>query len=200
LAAPHEEALQVVEGQDRANADETGWREDKKKAWLWVAVTELVTVFLVHTSRGAIAAKALLGESFKGILTTDRWGAYNWISTKCRQLYWSHLQRDFKSFLDYGLEAKELGERLLGQTRRMFRLWYRVRDGTLSRKEFQLLMKPVRGKILALLEEGTGLSSRQVKGKCKKILKLQDALFTFVDVQYQSYTHPDSVVYLLLHC
>ena len=34
-----------------ANVDETGWREGRKRGWLWVAVTASVTVFLVRLSR-----------------------------------------------------------------------------------------------------------------------------------------------------
>jgi transposase len=181
LAAPHQEALQHAQAYDRPHADESGWRQDKKKAWLWVSVAGLVTVFLVRASRSAASAKELLGECFRGILTTDRWASYNWISPKLRQLCWSHLKRDFKSLLDYGIEAKRVGEGLLRETRRMFRLWHRVRDGTLSRAEFRLAMKPVRHRILATLEEGRSLSCKKPSGMCKEILKLREALFTFVD-------------------
>jgi len=181
LEAPFTEALEYAQAHDRVHADETGWRQDKKKAWLWVAVAGLVTAFLVRTSRSAAAAKDLLGACFGGILASDRWASYNWVSPSRRQLCWSHLRRDFKSFLDYGGDAQRLGERLLRQTKKMFRLWHRVRDGTLSRPEFQLAMAPVRRRVVALLEEGQGLSCRKVKGMCKQILKLQEALFTFVD-------------------
>jgi hypothetical protein len=40
-----------------------------------------------------------------------------------------------------------------------------------SRAEFQLAMQLVRRRILALLEEGTGLSCTRVPGMCKQILK-----------------------------
>lgn len=183
LFAPVAEAVRYAQASDRAHADETSWREDKKKAWLWVSVVGLVTVFLVHTRRSAKAAKALLGESFRGILVTDRWASYTWIAPKLRQLCWSHLKRDFKSFLDYGPDEKRLGEQLLRETRKLFRLWHRVRDGTLSRPEFQQAMKPVRRRVEALLEEGTCLRSKKVSGMCKQILKLREALFTFVDVE-----------------
>lgn len=183
LAAPFAEALAQAQVSDRAHADETGWRQDKKKAWLWVSVTALVTVFLIRVSRGTKVAKELLGEAFGGILITDRWASYNGLKTPCRQLCWSHLKRDFKSFLDYGPEAKLLGERLLAQRRKLFRLWHRVRDGTLSRAQLQLASQPVRRRILSLLEEGTGLSSKKVSGLCHEMLKLKDALFTFIDLE-----------------
>lgn len=183
LAPSFQEALAHVQRDDRAHADETSWREDKKKAWLWVAVTAMVTVFLVHTRRNTSAAKALLGDAFAGILTTDRWASYNWVAAERRQLCWSHLIRDFKSFLDYGAEAKRLGERLLAERRKLFRLWHRARDGTLTRAELQLATRPVRRRILALLEEGEGLSIAKVSGMCREMLKLRAAFFTFIDVE-----------------
>jgi transposase len=182
LAAPHAEALAHAQTHDRPHADETSWPQNKKKAWLWVMVAGLVTVFRAGVSRGKDAAKDLIGESFRGVLVTDRWASYRWIKTTMRQLCWSHLKRDFKSFLDYGPQAKRIGEQLLCQKRKLFRAWHKVRDGTMSRTEFQLAMKPVRRRILALLEEGRDLPCRKVSGMCKQILKLQDALFTFIDV------------------
>lgn len=183
LAVPFQEALAVAQAGDRAYVDETSWRQDKKKAWLWVTVTALVTVFLVRLSRSAQSAKALLGETFSGILITDRWSSYNWVNPVRRQLCWSHLKRDFTSFLDYGPEAKHRGERLLCQRRKLFRLWHRIRDGTLSRAEFQLEALPVRRRIVSLLEEGTGLSGKKVSGMCREMLKLKAALFTFIDIE-----------------
>ena len=183
LAAPHQEAHEHAKRDDRAHADETGWREDKKKAWLWVAVTSVITVFLVHTRRNSKAAKALLGESFAGILSTDRWASYNWVDAARRQLCWSHLKRDFKKFLDYGPEAKRLGERLLAERRKLFRLWRKARDGTTTRAALQLAARPVRRRILVLLEEGKGVPSGKVSGMCREILKLEAALFTFIDVE-----------------
>ncbi len=181
LAVPCQQALEYAKAYDRPHADETSWRMDKLKAWLWVAVCGAVTVFMVRASRGALVAKELIGTAFRGVLTTDRWASYGWVDAKLRQLCWSHLKRDFKSFLDYGPTARLLGERLLCETRRMFRAWHKVRDGTMTRSEFQLFMKPVRRRILALLEEGRSLESKKVSGMCKHILKLQAALFTFVD-------------------
>ena len=183
LKAPFEEVLAHVQQSNRVHADETGWREDKKKAWLWVAVTAIATVFLVRAGRGKQAAKELLGEAFLGVLTTDRWPGYNWVETVRRQLCWSHLKRDFKSFLDYGSEAKSLAERLLSETRKLFRVWYRCRDGTMTRAELQLASQSARRKILALLEEGKALPTRKVAGMCREILKLQAALFTFITVE-----------------
>jgi len=184
LAGPYREALEHTQRSLRVSMDETGWREDKKRAWLWVSVTAWATVFLVHAKRSSCAAKALLGEGFAGILTTDRWSAYTWIAASCRQLCWSHLKRDFASFLDYGPDSKSLGERLLHERRTLFRLWHRFRREELTRSQLQHESGPVRKRILALLEEGAVmLTRRKVGGMCRQMLKLEAALFTFIDVE-----------------
>lgn len=181
LEPAYKQAEQYAKTHERPHADETSWPLEKNKGWLWVTVCGLVTLFMIRTSRGADAARELLGEGFRGILVTDRWASYSFVEVAMRQLCWSHLKRDFKSFLDYGGEAKRVGEQLLCEVRRMFRAWHKVRDGTLSRAQFQLAMRPVRRRILALLEEGRGLPGRKVPGMCKHILGLKGALFTFID-------------------
>src|SRR5204863_740717 len=72
LDAPVEEARTYVHEQAVAHLDETSWRQGGKRAWLWVAVTSWVTVFVVRMSRGGQVARELLGERFSGILVTDR--------------------------------------------------------------------------------------------------------------------------------
>jgi len=183
MAAPVDEAHQHLKTQGVVHTDETSWPIAKGKGWLWVAATNLVAVFLVRASRGAKVALELLGESFSGLLVSDRWSAYNWIDTLRRQLCWSHLVRQFEGFADHGRGGKRLSRDLLKQTRKMFRLWHRVRDGTLSRADFQQKMKPVERSILALLERGQGSAHRAVAGRCKEMLKLKAAFFTFVRSQ-----------------
>src|SRR5439155_22708478 len=102
------------------HADETGWREAKQKAWLWVLASASLVVFVIRKSRGADVARELLG-AFQGILVSDRWGAYAWVDPARRQLCWSHLIRDFLGFADYGEQAHRLSRALLRNQRRMFR-------------------------------------------------------------------------------
>lgn len=77
VAEPVEEARAYIEDQDVAHLDETSWRQGGKRAWLWVAVTSWVTVFVVRLSRGGQVARDLLGEKFDALLVTHRDSAYN---------------------------------------------------------------------------------------------------------------------------
>ena len=60
LAPIHEEALRDIRGKD-ASFDETGWKQGAEKAWLWVAVTALVTVFLIRLKRNRASFDYLAG-------------------------------------------------------------------------------------------------------------------------------------------
>ena len=64
LEAPVEELREYIRTQD-AGADETSWRENRSKAWLWVAVTQVATVFTIAGTRGAKVIREMLGENYK---------------------------------------------------------------------------------------------------------------------------------------
>ena len=183
ISAPVEEAREYVKEQPVVHMDETGWREANEKAWLWVAATSLVTVFLIRCSRGGKVAREMLGETFRGILNSDRWSAYNWLPVFLRQLCWSHLLRDFQAFVDRGGESQLIGETILAQSELMFEWWHRVRDGTMTRATFQEKMKPIQQKVGEWLRQGTACSHSKTAGTCRDVLKREEALWTFVHVQ-----------------
>lgn len=180
LEASVAEARAHVQKASAVNADETSWRENKSKAWLWVAATGTVTVFVIAARRSAEVAKDLLGDAFRGVLTTDRWSAYNWVEVARRQLCWSHLLRDFQSWVDGGGDGKQLGLQLLREARRMFRWWHRVRDGTMPRSAFAKKMRAVQLNVATLLTQASECRTRRVSGMATEMLKLEWALWTFV--------------------
>jgi transposase len=182
LVAPVEEARTYVHEQAVAHLDETSWRQGDKRGWLWVAVTSWVTVFLVRLSRGGDIARELLGETFAGILVTDRYSAYNWYPVRWRQLCWAHLLRDFAAMQSRGGASEELGMALLAQAHQMFAWWHRVREGTLKRSTFRSYMTPLRREVERLLEKGSRCDVPTTAGTCRDILKRREALWTFVQV------------------
>jgi transposase len=183
IAEPVQEARDYVEAQRVAHLDETSWCEGGKRAWLWVAVTRLVSVFLIRMSRGGQVARELLGESFSGILVTDRYSAYNWYPVRWRQLCWSHLLRDFEAIRGRGGVSEAIGDALLEQAHPMFSWWHRVRDGTLKRSTFRSYMTPLRREVERLLEAGSQCGVAKTEGTCREILKRREALWTFVQLE-----------------
>src|SRR5438093_1862396 len=183
VVAPVEEARTSVHAQAVAHLDETSWREGGKRAWLWVAVTRVVTVFVVRLSRGAHVARELLGEEFTGILVTDRYSAYNWYPVRWRQVCWAHLLRDFEAMRGRGGRSEEIGEALLAQAHQMFTWWHRVREAALQRSTLRSYMTPLRREVERLLEAGSCCGVPKTAGPCRDILKRREALRTFIQIE-----------------
>jgi len=183
VAEPVAQAHRFVQTQPVVNGDETSWKEGTQRHWLWVAVTAWVSVFLLRPTRGSQGAKDLVGPTYAGVVGSDRWSGYTWIDASQRQLCWAHLLRDFAAFVERGGDPARIGQALLDAADEMFGLWYRVRDGTLSRVAFQREMRPVQARVGALLRKGTLLEQAKTRHACANILKLEVALWTFVTVE-----------------
>ena len=164
------------------HADETGGRERRRRAWLWVMVGPLVTVFMVHAQRSTAAARALLGDCVAAILVSDRWSAYHYWATEQRQLCWAHLLREFQAFTERGGAAARLGRALLRDATEMFAAWDRVRDGTRSRRQFWREMRPLRRRVEGRLRRGTAVAEAKTAATCRDLVKLTPALWTFIDL------------------
>ena len=96
---------------------------------------------------------------------------------------WAHLKRDFQALVERGGESERIGRALLEQVEQMLGLWHRVRDGTLSRADFQAAMLPIQTRVGDLLREGAALACDKTRRTCANILKLEVALWTFVRIE-----------------
>jgi transposase len=90
LAPIVEEARAAVQQADVVNMDETGWRQDKQRAWLWTVVTADLTLFRIDRSRSGAVVDALLGAAFAGVVGSDRWSAYSRFPAERRAVCWAH--------------------------------------------------------------------------------------------------------------
>lgn len=182
LAVPYQEAREAVAQAEMAFVDETGWKEKGKRHWLWVAVTSWMTVFLVSCSRSRKTLLELIGESFRGILHSDRWGSYNILDPIQRQLCWAHLQRDFQALSERKTRAGPLGEWGLRETKRLFAIWRRYQDGKSSWAEMRWELVPVRTRLGRLLRLGAACGDPKAEAFCRNLLKFWPALLTFAFV------------------
>jgi transposase len=180
LLLPWVQVALYVRAQD-VNVDETTWREGKQLAYLWAAVAPSAAVFRIATARTAAVAQQLLGKQYAGVATCDRLKSYWWI--RRLQWCWAHLRRDFQAMIDRNGPGKAIGEALLEQSKRLFHLWHRWRDGQLSRGHFQKAMRPVREAVKGLLRRGTRSRCGKTAGTCKELLGHEEWLWTFVDVE-----------------
>ena len=178
LRPVYEELAAQLPDEKQLGIDETPTKEGPQKAWLWTCVAKTFTVFALRTTRAATVLTELLGTAFDGVVNCDR--AKMYYSQPRLQWCWAHLKRDFQALIDSsdGVE-KRLGHDLMRPTRKLFKLWARYRDGTLTRAGFQRSMKPIRQEIDNLLLRGSFAGIGMAEG----LWSHREWLWTFVEVE-----------------
>jgi hypothetical protein len=78
-----------------------------RRGYLWVAVTQGMSVFVIRASRGAKVLRELGGEAYGRVLTSDRAKAYNPPPLRQRQLG----ERSYGGICKRGLTAAERGRK-----------------------------------------------------------------------------------------
>ena len=182
LAPVVDEARAAVQQADVVNLDETGWRQEQQRAWLWTVVTATITVFRIDRRRSGAAVDTLLGAGFTGVVGSDRWAAYNRFSAERRALCWAHLKRAFQSLMDRGGEAEPVGRWGLAEIERLFALWRRFRAGEFDRQELQRRLIPLQARLGRLLRRGRENPDHKVAALCRDLSKRWAALWTFARV------------------
>lgn len=183
LEPAYTEAKKAMQEADSKNVDETGWKKNGAKRWLWVAATKLLAVFMIHPLRNHVAMTLLLGSPIRGIVCSDRWRTYERLSKRFWQICWAHLKRNFQKLVERGGQAKEIGQCCLAVLDQVFELWHQFRGGGCTRVQLRRRMQPLRQDLREFLEEGSRSRNRKLARFCRRLLKVFPALWTFVRVE-----------------
>ena len=154
-------------------------------------MSPVVTVFLQGLSRSAAAATELLGHGFGGIVVSDRFSAYNHLPSQQRQLCWAHLIRDFTAIAERSGANAVFGSQLLGLQQQLFEQWHLYRDGSIDWPVLQQSCRQIRLAFEATLQQVAELGIQRGERTpwastvrtCQKLLKVADALWTFLEIQ-----------------
>lgn len=85
--------IQALRASPVVSPDETGWRVDGERAWLWAFVGNHVTVYDIAVGRGYDEAAAVLGEDYDGVICRDGWAPYRRFVKATHQTCVAHLLR-----------------------------------------------------------------------------------------------------------
>jgi len=181
LAGPHERLRSQVLGSGAVNVDETGWYLGGENRTMWTAATGQAAIYRIVEDRHRDRLQELLGPDFDGIVTSDRWWAYDLLDPEPRQACWSHLQRDFR-FHSEGLAAqKQFGDTGLQLTSRLFATWHAYQQHQ-DRGRLAAEMTPIQTELRELLEQAANGSKRHrlFRRFANNLLKLWPALWKFI--------------------
>jgi transposase len=188
VAVPDAELEAALPQQPVLNADETGHRTNGDKRWLWAFVARTFVLYRIATSRGSDVLKAVLGETFAGILGSDRLPSYLKYVVGQRQFCWAHATRNILSALDLAStpSAKRFCREALALDRRLFRLWHRFRGdpgarGTpLTRAQLIDKVLPIEKRLFALGERHLDAANKDVRNLATAFFVHNQHFFTFV--------------------
>ncbi len=98
--------------------DETSFSVNGKNWWVWDFTSPQLCVYVIHPSRGQTTLKKVIGTSFSGTVTSDRWNAYSseLLPFPHLQFCWAHLIRKFEDSVTEGQEA----EKFLPEIRQLY--------------------------------------------------------------------------------
>lgn len=94
LGVEKDQLLEAIRGSPQVHVDETGWRLDGKKSWVWALVNERLAYYHVDCSRARKVLKELLGSEFDGTLISDFFSVYLNLPYRMQKCL-VHLLRDF---------------------------------------------------------------------------------------------------------
>lgn len=183
LLAPYQQIREAVRGSAIAWVDETGWSLRGQRRWTWVAVTRAATLFRIGRSRSTRSRELLLGRAFGGVLTSDRWRAYDSHPLEQRQVCWAHLKRNLQGIADANGPGAHLAHWGVREVERLFGAWHQHQQGEISRTELRRAMVPVRMRLRRLLGCATTGPDKRACAFGRDLLRLWPALWTFLRIE-----------------
>jgi transposase len=180
---PVQQLQEQLPHQPVLNVDETGWRTNGDKRWIWALVASQFVFYTVAVHRSTEVLVTLLGEIFRGILCSDRLPVYLKYHRGKMQLCWAHLKRALQGILDHpqSEEAKHFARDALAQYARLFRLWWKFRAGLIDRPQLIDRSKRIKSKFRSLAVSYWDSCDREVANLANAIGEHFERLFTFLE-------------------
>lgn len=183
VAAPCQELEQRLRDEPVLNIDETGWRTNGAKRFLWAFVAARYIVYTVAATRGSAVLVRLLGAVFQGILCSDRFSAYLKYHHGQAQFCWAHLKRNLLGVVEFTKSSavERFCRDALAEHAKLFRLWHKFRGGRIDRRQLVLRSIPIQKRIFALAERHLDSCHREVGNLAAALFEHNERLFTFLE-------------------
>ena len=131
------------------HADESSYRIDGRKVWIWGFCTETDLLLVIRPSRGREVVEEVLGKDYPGQIVCDGWKGYlGWVLQRC----WAHLLR----YAEAAAKESEEGKALFAELRALYHRMTRELDAASPRARARRLT--VGAKALARLLRRYGRS------------------------------------------
>ena len=179
LAKPYEELAEHVPNEPVLNIDESGWKDNGVKYWIWVFSASAISFFHIARSRGSVVLEEVLGKTYGGTIVSDFFSAYVKYANGFQQFCLAHLIRDIKFLTTLPTEIdKRFGQRLLIEFKRLFHVWH-LRD-KIPKERFDRIMFRIRDRVLRLAELHNDGERSKSRTLARRFGKHGDDMFRFL--------------------
>jgi len=149
----YEQLILQLRKSEVVNADETSWKIDGQKAWLWVFTNKAVSVYVIDPTRAHEVVERVLDEEFEGVLGCDCFPAYDPLKYRQQKCLGHLLKRCSRIALVQSEPAVAFSQQVANLLRKAIRLkkrkdemslhGYRVARGKLEATLDRLLVRDV---------------------------------------------------------
>lgn len=183
VEGPCQQLQQQLANEPVLNIDETGWRQNGEKRWIWGLVAQSFTFYAVVAGRGTPVLVSLLGAVFSGILCSDRLPVYQKYHPGKSQFCWAHLKRNLQAILDQGKHWKQerFARDALALYAGLFRIWRKFQTGKIDRGQLICRSQRIRRGFGVLAEKWWDCEHREVANLANAIGQHSQRLFCFLD-------------------
>ena len=179
LAQPYDELARHVPTEPVLNIDESGWKNNGLRYWIWVFCTSAISFFYIAQSRGSKVLEEVLGKTYGGTIVSDFFSAYVKYASAFQQFCLAHLIRDVKFLTTLPDDAdKQFGELLLIEFKRLFHFWHLRQK--IPKERFDRLMFRIKDRVLQLAQVHACGERSKSRTLAKRLVKHGDAIFRFL--------------------
>ena len=183
VKTPCQELEEQLKSEPVLNIDETGWRTNGAKRFLWAFVAAQYGTYPVAATRGSEVLVRLLGAVFQGVLCSDRFSAYWKYHSGKGQFCWAHLKRNLLGIEEFSKnsDVERFSRDALAQHAKLFRLWRQYRGGQIDRQQLLAASLPIQKRILALAEANLDSQHREIRNLATALFEHDGRLYTFLE-------------------
>lgn len=172
----------VIKGITPRHFDETSWRENGKRRYVWLATTILAAFYRIDPHRSQEAFFKIIGTHTNQPSVTDRYGAYNALNGP-HQYCLAHLIRDFHAFAEQAGESGKIGGRIESELRMACRIQGKWHDGELTKQQRGVSLSHSKRRLRELLIDGLAFGHDKLASLCDSLLDEFEHLWQFASVE-----------------
>lgn len=172
----------VVEGMLPRHFDETSWRDNGKRHYVWTATTAAAAFYKIDPRRSQEAFLKIIGTHTGQASVTDRYNAYNALDGP-HQFCLAHLIREFHAFAEQKGETGQIGSKIEQELRTACSIHSKWRKDEITKRQKALRLAHSKRRLDDLFSEAIGFGNEELASLCQRLGDVYEHLWAFASIE-----------------